>query len=218
MTQLKLKDIQDGMINIQYKGVPCYKFPFDYVLYQMIINDVRPDLIIEIGTLFGGSALYLADLQETLGIEGGEVHTIDLHIPHSIQPDRVAGVRVSEQLKDHPRIKQFNQGYENYDLLNTEGFKTIMVIDDGSHRYDDVATALRKFSPIVTVGSYYIIEDSNAEEVCEKSTFENLNGGPLRAIREFTSSTNDYIIDLKYCDMFGINSTYNTYGYLKKVQ
>ena len=69
MTQLKLKDIQNGLVKIQYKGVPCYKFPFDYVLYQMIIHDVRPDLIIEIGTLHGGSALYYADLMETFGMQ-----------------------------------------------------------------------------------------------------------------------------------------------------
>jgi len=217
MTQLRLNSIQQGLSRVQYKGVFCMKFPFDYVLYQMIIHEVRPDLIIEIGTLYGGSALYLADLLETFNIEGGEVHTIYIAPPIGIKNTRIASVGVDKAVGEHPRIKTFNQGYQNYDLKNIEGFKNIMVIDDGSHIYEDVMNALYKFSPIVTKGSYYIVEDSNAEEVCDRETFESLKGGPLNAIMDFLLYTSGFIIDLRWCDMFGINSSYNTYGYLKKI-
>ena len=42
----------------------------------MIINEVKPDLIIEIGTHYGGTSLYMADLLEING--NGIIHTIDI--------------------------------------------------------------------------------------------------------------------------------------------
>ena len=79
---LDLKKVFTGLGRTLYRGVSIQKFPFDYIMYQMIIHDVRPDLIIEIGTMHGGSALYFADLLEIMNIEGGEVHTIDLISPN----------------------------------------------------------------------------------------------------------------------------------------
>lgn len=54
-----LKDIDAGHHKVTYKGVPAIKCPFDYVLYQMIITEIKPDLIIEIGTNKGGSSCIL---------------------------------------------------------------------------------------------------------------------------------------------------------------
>ena len=39
-----------GHFGYTYRGVNCVKCPFDYALYQMLITEVKPDLIIEIGT------------------------------------------------------------------------------------------------------------------------------------------------------------------------
>ena len=36
-------------------------------MYQMIISEVKPDLIIEVGTRKGGGAYYLADLLDSIG-------------------------------------------------------------------------------------------------------------------------------------------------------
>ena len=52
--ELNLHSIVNGHHNTTYRGVKMLKNPFDYLLYQMIINEVKPDLIIEIGTHYGG--------------------------------------------------------------------------------------------------------------------------------------------------------------------
>jgi cephalosporin hydroxylase len=49
-----------------------------------------------------------------------------------------------------------NQGYD-VNLMSV--FNTILVIDDGSHFAEDVSQAFAKFSPWVSLNSYYIIED-----------------------------------------------------------
>jgi cephalosporin hydroxylase len=190
-----------GHFGVQYRGVNYVKCPFDYVTYQMLINEVRPDLIIEIGTAYGGGALYMADILNNLN--NGIVHTIDI-VQNSYD----------ELVSNHPRIKTFFDGYQGYDINNTIGFKNILVIDDGSHVYEDVKLAFNKFNKIVSVGSYYIIEDGILDNL-DIST--NFNGGPNRAVKEILEETSDYKIDRNWCDFFGENTTFNPNGFLKKV-
>lgn len=191
--------VYNGHFNVTYRGVRAIKCPFDYVMYQMIISELKPDLVIEIGTSSGGGALYMADLMNILG--HGVVHTINI--------ERKTGKLVEE----HPRIKIFTEGFENYDLNETKEFSKILVIDDASHLYEDTLGALKKFSPLVSLGSYFIVEDGIVNELGK-----NLNGGPLRAIREFLAENKNFEVDRTYCDMFGKNATFNVNGYLKRVR
>src|SRR4051812_13108501 len=62
--------------NTFWMGVLCEKCPLDLWIYQEIIFEVRPDLIIETGTRFGGSALFMAQVFDFLG--KGEIITIDI--------------------------------------------------------------------------------------------------------------------------------------------
>jgi cephalosporin hydroxylase len=184
---------------VTYRGVKSIRCPFDYVIYQMILSELRPDLVIEIGTNIGGGALYLADLMELLG--HGMVHTIDV-------------VRQSNELLwRHPRIKLFTQGWENYDITEAKQFTTVLVIEDGSHFYKDTLGALRQFAPAVTPGSYMIVEDGILNELGMEQDY---GGGPLKAIREYLAETSDFVVDRRWCDLFGHNATFNVNGYLKK--
>ncbi len=56
-------------------GHRTLKCPFDLWTYQEIIVDTRPDVIVESGTAFGGSALYLATVLDALG--HGRILSID---------------------------------------------------------------------------------------------------------------------------------------------
>ena len=218
MSNLNIKNIEDGINRSTYKGFPIQKFPFDYVVYQMLIHKIRPDLIIEIGTMAGGSALYFADLLDAMGIEGGEVHTIDI-VPFEERKHEYLVMPDPKIIHSNPHIKTFTDGWRNYDLDNCKGFNNILVIDDGSHIYEDVIGAFEKFKDIVTIGSYYIVEDGNALEMnLKEENKDNLHGGPLRGISTILSDpTTHFTVDLNWCDMFGINSTWNTYGYLRKI-
>jgi len=51
----------------KWMGVPCLKTPLDLWIYQEILFEVRPDLVVETGTHMGGSALFLAHMLELLG-------------------------------------------------------------------------------------------------------------------------------------------------------
>jgi len=193
--------IYEGHSQITYRGVRSIKCPFDYVMYQMLIWELKPDLIIEIGTNKGGTALYFADL---LGMIGkGEIHTIDIE---KEQSDPI--------LQQNPRIKLFTDGYQGYDINLAKRFETILVIEDGSHTYEDTLAAMKKFAPVITPGSYLIVEDGIIDEL--KMT-EHFRGGPLKAIDEFLPAHPEFIIDKRWCNMFGTNATFNVDGFLKRV-
>ena len=200
-TGFKLSDIYEGHHNVTYKGVPTIKCPFDYVLYQMLIWEIKPDLVIEIGTNKGGSALYLADLLELNG--KGEIHTIDL--PENNEEPLI---------HSHARISVFKDGFMNYDTALLSAYPTILVIEDGSHQYNDTLAALNKFAPFVSKGSYFIAEDGIVNELGREKEF---NGGPQKAITEFLKRNNNFIIDKRWCDFFGTNTTFNVNGYLRRI-
>ena len=199
--KISVQSIYEGHHQVTYKGIKAIRCPFDYVIYQMIINEVKPDLVIEVGTNIGGGALYIADLLDSNG--KGVLHTIDILD------------MVNPKVKDNNRIKFFTNGWEDYDLELTKGFETILIIEDASHIFKDSIGILNKFHEIVSVDSYFIIEDGIINELGLETSYE---GGPLKAIREFLPSHPEYIVDRKWCDMFGKNATFNVNGYLKKIK
>jgi len=48
-----LLGIQRGTTSYRYRGIDCFKCPFDIALYQSLMWDVKPRTIIEFGTLKG---------------------------------------------------------------------------------------------------------------------------------------------------------------------
>ncbi|MBU0941596.1 MAG: hypothetical protein KKD36_09215 [Bacteroidetes bacterium] len=198
--KITVQSIYLGHHQVTYKGIKAIRCPFDYVIYQMIINEVKPDLVIEIGTNIGGGALYIADLLDSNG--KGVLHTID--IVDMIDP----------KVKEHNRIKFFTKGWEDYDLTLTKGFERILIIEDASHSYKDSIGILNKFHEVVSVDSYFIIEDGIINELGLEKEYD---GGPLKALREFLPNHPEFTVDRKWCDMFGKNATFNVNGYLKKM-
>ena len=59
-------------------GTRTLKCPLDLWIYQEILHELAPDLIIETGTAEGGSGLFLATLCEAKGT--GEVISIDIEV------------------------------------------------------------------------------------------------------------------------------------------
>lgn len=201
VVDVSVKSIDKGHHQVSYRGVKAIRCPFDYVIYQMIISEVKPDLIIEIGTRIGGGAYYMADLLDSIG--KGVIHTIDIVD------------EVDLKVKEHKRIQFFTDGWANYDLELAKGYDKILVIEDASHMYKDTIGVLNKFHSIVSKDSYLIVEDGIINELGLEKKYD---GGPLRAIREFLPKHPEFIVDRKWCDMFGKNATFNVNGYLKKVQ
>lgn len=189
--------------DLSYRGVPILKNPLDLFIEQEIIYETQPDVIIETGTAYGGSALYYADLLEKIGSRN-LVITIDIKNSNYI---------VQYEALKHPRILFLDHG--SLDISTFDRLKTwigpeqsVMVILDSDHHKDHVLAELRAYSSFVTPGCYLIVEDSNTDLV-----LEDYGPGPSDAVNEFLSYTTNFKCD-KSREKFGL--TFNSW--LKKCE
>jgi cephalosporin hydroxylase len=51
-----------------WRGIPCFKSSYDIALYAMLLHELRPRTVIELGSGAGGSSLLFADLCASMGL------------------------------------------------------------------------------------------------------------------------------------------------------
>lgn len=134
-----------------YEGVPVLKSPMDLWVYQEIVWDLQPTLIIETGTAYGGSALYFARQLDRVG--AGHVLSIDL------EP--------AEHLPQHPRITYLRGFSSVLDRVVEAVAQTaanhprVMVVLDSDHAKRHVQMELEAYAPLVSPGQFLVVEDTN---------------------------------------------------------
>ncbi|MBV9080054.1 MAG: class I SAM-dependent methyltransferase [Elusimicrobia bacterium] len=193
-------------------GVPVRKSPFDLWQYQQMLFRLKPDLIVETGTLLGGSAFYFATLLDLL--KSGRIITIDIDDAEtsiSREKTRPALFRPA-----HPRIEYVRGSSTDPAIVarvrkEAEGLKSVLVILDSDHSQKHVYEELKAYAPIVTKGSYVVVEDSN---VNSHPVFPEHGPGPFEAIHQFLAETRGFEID-RSCESHFM--TFNPDGWLKKI-
>src|SRR5215210_2165458 len=70
-----LATLQNAAHRYSYRGVPMQKNPFDVALYPLLLWQLKPRTIIEIGSKSGGSALWFGDMLDAFSLNG-KVHSI----------------------------------------------------------------------------------------------------------------------------------------------
>ncbi len=180
-------------------GVRTQKCPLDLWIYQEILHETRPDLILETGTAHGGSALYLASVCDLLG--RGEIVTVDIYpIEDRPEHDRITyitGSSTSDEVV--AEIERLVTGHER-----------VLVILDSDHSRDHVLDELRIYSRFVTQGSYLIVEDTN---VNGHPAMPEHGPGPMEALDEYLAETDEFEIDAAREKFF---MTFNPRGFLRK--
>jgi cephalosporin hydroxylase len=186
---------------VKWMGIPAWKNVMDAWVYQEIIHEVRPEVIIEIGNACGGSTLYLANLLDLMGT--GEVIAVD--IDHSRFQPR------------HPRISLVTgDSIAPETLARVEslvGSRRGLVIDDSDHGRERTLATLRAYGKFVSVGGYFIVEDTVIDLFRAGDGLGNLDG-PMGAVEQFVGEDPRFCVDL---DREYFILTYNPHGYLKRV-
>jgi cephalosporin hydroxylase len=190
----------DAWTQATWLGTQALKNPLDLWVYQEIMFETEPELVVETGTYRGGSALYLASLCDLMG--RGEVVSID------VEPKR-------NDYPEHPRIT-YLAGRSSTDpaavdeVRERAGGRSLLVILDSDHSQKHVEAELEAYSPLVPVGCYVIVEDSNIGRIRE-----DLMPGPLQAVETFLARTDEFVIDR---DREKFLITFNPSGYLRRVR
>jgi cephalosporin hydroxylase len=185
--------------NTYWLGVRTLKCPLDLWVYQEMIFEQRPDLIVECGTASGGSALFLASMFDLVG--SGEIITIDIE-PNPARPT-------------HPRITYITGSSVDTGIVDkvtaaAAGKQKVMVILDSDHSHGHVLKEMRAYHKLVTSGSYMVVEDTN---INGHPVLPAFGPGPMEAVDDFMKENSDFAVD-ETKEKFLL--TFNPRGFLKK--
>lgn len=192
----------------QWLGVSTLQNPNDVWITQEIITDVKPDFLVETGTYHGGSAALWAMVLDQVN-PGGRVITIDIE-------DKIAAAR------DLPIFQQkvdFLLGSSTAPEIIDEvkrrvQDKTVMVLLDSNHTKEHVLKELELYSPLVPVGSYIVVQDTNVNG--HPIYPKGFSGpGPWEAVQEFLASDDHFQSDRSRERLL---FTMHPRGYLKRVK
>jgi cephalosporin hydroxylase len=173
----------------------------------MLLHDAiwssMPDLIIETGTYYGGSALWMAHILDEL--RQGTVLTVDRNDEISIPKHRriqfIKSDSTSTEFIDH--VDRVVKGHEN-----------VMVVLDSCHTAIHVFKELALLSPFVTIGQYLVVEDTNLNGNPVQGGF---GPGPSEALSDWIDTeqgrcfATDTVLERKY------GYSYFPGGWLKRV-
>ena len=187
-----------------YKGVHVCKLPLDSWIFHEIIFERKPNIVIEIGNRAGGSTMMLRDW--LMDIEGAK-YVIGIDITRD---------SLFQKARDYPDIKWIDG-----DSCSSEVFEQVrdlisdndrvMVIDDSSHEYQGTLDVLNTYSPLVTKGQFFIVEDTLLGEFVP---FGNARARAYQAVKKFMDGNKDFKIN-RFLEKWFI--TLNPEGYLEKV-
>ena len=195
-----LTDMAGRNKEIYWMGIPTSKCPMDMWIYQEMLWELKPDIIIETGTDRGGSALFFASLCEVIG--HGQVVTIDVteYSTNVVHPriTKIVGSSVSEEVLE--KVRTLSKG------------KRVMVVLDSDHKKNHVLEEMRRYGGLVSVGGYMVVEDTN---INGHPVLPGWGEGPTEAVEAFLREKSDFVRD-NAREKFML--TFYPKGFLKKVR
>jgi cephalosporin hydroxylase len=163
---------------LQWLGAPLLKNPCDLWAIVELIQELKPTAIVETGTHHGGSATFYADVARMAGVDC-TVATVDVNPKWSYDPV-TKGIRSIVGLSSDPSVvAKVHEAVEEA-FRRREGH--VLVLLDSDHSEENVTRELELYSPLVTPGSYLVVEDTNA-------------AGARAAAERFVADRDDFAVD-----------------------
>jgi cephalosporin hydroxylase len=182
---------------VSWLGKFVSKCPMDLWVYQEVIWETKPDVILECGSSGYGSAFFFATMFDLIG--NGHVYTVDVDVYDHLR-------------REHPRITYLVGDSVSDEILSTmaaaaQGKKT-MVSMDSDHRYVHVKKELEAYSKFVTPGQYIVVEDIGIYDAASAETPPDFLPAPLasleigdthwgtKAVSEFCKANRNFVQDM----------------------
>lgn len=194
-------------LQMWYRGWPIVKCPMDLWSYHEIIDQTRPTLIVETGTFQGASALFLADQLELVG--GGDVISIDINTGTRLPDDSRIEFIVGRSSVDRRVLEHVKQ--------KASGRKTMVVLDS-DHSKEHVLKELNAYAPLVSMGAYLIVEDTNRDayrQMYRDGHLDDDRAGPADALKAWQPTNKGFKVDDRR-ERFLFSQ--NPGGYLKRIR
>jgi cephalosporin hydroxylase len=166
-TKFAIKRREDSQ---EFAGLRLRKLPSDCLAILKLLYRVKPRVVVEMGSSYGGSALMIASWAEFIGLE--EVISVDIQeMPRPSHPLIKFIVGNSAHSETVQKI---------YDLVSGRSCSLIL---DSNHHAPHVKKELELYHGLVNKGQALIVEDTLVD-VLDFRKFR-VEGGPLRALDDF---------------------------------
>lgn len=201
----------DWRKDLKYCGVPILKNPLDLFSISELLWEIKPELVIETGTAYGGSALYMAHIMDHIG--RGSIITIDTR--------EAKWMPTAYEYPTHERVKYLIGSSLDPSVRSlvasaaraSRKSGNVIVILDSCHKMEHVMGEIEAYAPFVTPSSYLIIEDTNTGLVLSQEQLNEHGPGPAEAIRvvqnDLRGALSDFADDVSLRDRFGFS--FNTW-------
>lgn len=190
----------------KWLGIETLQNPNDVWVIQEIIVETAPDFIIETGTRHGGSACLWAMIQREVNPEG-KVVTIDINPV----PEAVTELDIWQERVEFRQTSSVDPELVA-ELAERVRDKRVLVILDSDHREPHVYNELQAYGPMVHLGGYLIVQDTN---VNGHPVLPEYGPGPMEALERYLSETELYEVD-RSRERFLL--TMHPRGYLKRIR
>ena len=201
----------------EWLGIPIIRLPDDIVVFQELVFQVNPRIILEIGVARGGSVILSSSLVELLGNNG-----------------RVIGVDIDIRSHNLERIKAHKM-YKNIDLIegnilekdtidklkeNLGQEKVDILVLDSNHTHEHVLQELHLLNSLVAVGGYIVLPDTVIEDFPQGYYSENrpwdVGNNPKTALNEFMRNNQRFERDAHFSIKAALSESPD--GYIRKIK
>ena len=190
----------------KWLGVPSEQAPTDNWNMQELIVELRPDYIIETGTLYGGTTLFYADVMSYVNPQG-KVITIDIE-PKVEQASKVPLWKQRVEMIVGSSVDPKVTDQVAQEVLG----KKVLVTLDSLHTREHVLKEMEIYSKLVTPGSYLVVQDTN---INGNPVSPGFGPGPHEAVQEFLRTHDNFVVD-RSREKFLL--TFYPGGWLKRVR
>jgi cephalosporin hydroxylase len=197
----------------RWLGEAVYQNPMDMWAFQEVIWETQPDVIVETGSCYGGSALFFATILDHKQTKG-RVISVDIQKPPFVPNIEHPLVTFIKGDSSDPKIaKQVTSKIKKNDR--------VMVVLDSEHTEAHVIKELNLYAPLVTPGCYLVVCDTNlggnpismvkmeGDEDAKKK-----EKGPLAAVQRYLKNNKNFEVDVDREEKFFL--TFFPSGWLRR--
>ena len=177
-------------IEDNYAGVLMRKLPEDLRVYEHLLWDDRANVVVEIGTLCGASALWFRDRLRTMAAYGviSDYHVISIDVDAERARPHLDGA--DPRWEEHITLVSSDICDQELPARVAELLPPgarCFVIEDSAHIYDTTLAALEGFAQFVPPGGFFIVEDSYVD-IEQMRRHANQPRGVLPAVADWLAT------------------------------
>jgi cephalosporin hydroxylase len=143
----------------RWRGIPCFKTVYDLAIYAMLLDELRPATVVELGSGAGGSALLFADLCTSLDLST-RIVSVDKEAVQEFSDPRITFIQ-----------SDCAAWLDATARSSTELARPCLLVEDF---HGELASFFEDIDSILQPRDYLVIEDSNPKQNAIAQTIAGL--------------------------------------------